>query len=389
MLRDIEFNGERLKIARLYRGKTISELAEETGISKQAISQFENNKNVPKFETLLSLMNSLSFPREYFHQRDSIKTVEGNTFFRALSTTSKKEQLCQVNKTKILVKMYCFFEQYVDFPKPNIPDVSEANGDIEVMADIVRKSWDLGNKPITNIVNVMEKNGIIVSSFNTNDGKIDAFTQSHLINGEVYPFVILGDDKEVAVRRQFSAAHELAHIILHDMYCNTEELTKEEYKSMEEQANDFAAAILLPKEAFLADVSHYPNKLDFYVELKTKWRVSVSAMIIRAFRLGAITHNQYQYLMKQLSKRGWRTKEPLDERLKLPRPTVLKKVVDVLISNNVLDENEIVEELSNYGLALPVEEIETLLGLERGKLQSKSSTGLSLKLKDNVSQLRA
>lgn len=389
MLRDSEFNGERLKIARLYRGKTISELAEETGISKQAISQFENNKTTPGFETVLNLMNSLNFPREYFHQSDNIKSIEGNTFFRALSTTSKKEQLCQINKTKMLVKIYCFFERYIDFPKPNIPNVEDANGDIEIMAEMVRKDWGLGNKPINNIVNVMEKNGIIVSSFNTNDGKIDAFTQSHLIDGEVYPFVILGDDKEAAVRRQFSAAHELAHIILHDMDCNTEEITKEEYKHMEEQANDFAAAILLPKEEFLADVSQYPNKLDFYIELKKKWRVSISAMIIRAFRLNAITHNQYQYLMKQVSKRGWRTKEPLDDIIKVSKPTVLRKVVDVLISNNILDENQIIEELSNYGLALPAEEIETLLGLEKGRLQKTSCLNVSVNLKNNISQLRA
>ena len=101
------------------------------------------------------------------------------------------------------------------------------------------------------------------------------------------------------------------------MCCNTEENTKAEYKYMEEQAHDFASAILVPRDAFLADVSQYPNKLDFYVELKKKWRVSISAMIIRAFRLNAITHNQYQYLMKQLSKRGWRTKEPLDDIIKI------------------------------------------------------------------------
>ena len=389
MLKDTEFNGERLKIARLYRGKTISELAGETGISKQAISQFENNKTAPGFETVLNLMNSLNFPREYFHQKDNIKTVEGNTFFRALSSTSKKEQLCQINKTKILVKIYCFFEQYIDFPKPNIPDISKANGDIEIMAKIVREVWGLGDKPINNIINVMEKNGIIISSFNTNDGKIDAFTQSHLIDGKVYPFVILGDDKEAAVRRQFSAAHELAHIILHDMDCNTEEITKEEYKYMEEQANDFAAAILLPRDAFLADVSQYPNKLDFYVELKKKWRVSISAMIIRAFRLNAITHNQYQYLMKQLSKRGWRTKEPLDDIIKISKPTVLKKAVDILLVNNILTESQIIEELSNYGLALPAEEIEILLGLEQGMLQKTHSPNVSLNLKNNISQLRA
>ena len=66
MIKNIEFNGERLKSARLYRGKTIKELADQTEISKQAISQFENGKATPSIETLLKIMNVLKFPREYF-----------------------------------------------------------------------------------------------------------------------------------------------------------------------------------------------------------------------------------------------------------------------------------------------------------------------------------
>ena len=36
------FRGERLKNARLFRGLTLTELADRTGISKQSISQYEN-----------------------------------------------------------------------------------------------------------------------------------------------------------------------------------------------------------------------------------------------------------------------------------------------------------------------------------------------------------
>ena len=93
--------------------------------------------------------------------------------------------------------------------------------------------------------------------------------------------------------------------------------------------------------------------------------------------------------MKQLSKRGWRTKEPLDDIIKISKPTVLKKAVDVLLVNNILTESQIIEELSNYGLALPPEEIEILLGLEQGMLQKTHSPNVSLNLKNNISQLRA
>lgn len=379
MIKNIEFNGERLKNARLYRGKTITELAEETEISKQAISQFENGKATPSIETLLKIMNVLKFPREYFRQIDEDITV--NTFFRALLTTSKKEQLIQVTRTKTLAKIYEFLEEYIDFPKFKTPLIDIENIDIEQVTLELRDCWGLGINPITNIVNVMEKNGVVVSSFKTNESKIDAFTQIHKVHNLERPFVVVGDDKESAVRRQFSMAHELGHIILHNNSIEVDELSREEYKMMEEEANNFAAAFLLPKESFLADVMQYPNKLEFYVELKKKWKVSISAMIIRAFKLNAITHNQYQYLMKQLSKKEWRIKEPLDDLIVTPKPVLLKRAIDMLITNDIMNEAEIVNELSNYGMALNADDIEMLLSLDKDTLRKKDSSTIVINLK--------
>lgn len=379
MIKNMEFNGERLKSARLYRGKTITELADETGISKQAISQFENGKATPSIETLLKLMNALKFPREYFRQVDEDITV--NTFFRALLITSKKEQLVQVTRTKTLAKIYEFLEEYIDFPKFKIPQIDIENVDIEEVALKLRDYWGLSINPIGNIVNLMEKNGIVVSSFKTNENKIDAFTQIHKVHNVERPFVVAGDDKESAVRRQFSMAHELGHIILHNNSIEVDELNREEYKMMEEEANNFAAAFLLPKESFLTDVMQYPNKLEFYVELKRKWKVSISAMIIRAFKLNAITHNQYQYLMKQLSKKGWKVKEPLDDLIVTPKPVILKKAIDMLITNDVMNEIEIVNELANYGMALDTDDIEMLLCLDRGRLRKNDGNNIVINLK--------
>jgi Zn-dependent peptidase ImmA (M78 family)/DNA-binding XRE family transcriptional regulator len=379
MIKNIEFNGERLKSARLYRGKTITELAEETEISKQAISQFENGKATPSIETLLKIMNVLKFPREYFLQVDEDITV--NTFFRSLLTTNKKEQLVQVTRTKTLAKIYEFLEEYIDFPEFKIPQIDIENINMEKISLDIREGWGLGVNPIGNVVSIMEKNGIVVSSFKTNESKIDAFTQIHKIHKTDRPFVVVGDDKESAVRRQFSMAHELGHIILHNSSIEVDELIREEYKMMEEEANNFAAAFLLPKESFLADVMQYPNKLEFYVELKKKWKVSISAMIIRAYKLDAITHNQYQYLMKQLSKKGWRVKEPLDDLIVTAKPVLLKRAIDMLITNDIMNETEIVSELANYGMALNTDDIEMLLCLDKGRLRKKESNNIVINLK--------
>ena len=60
------FQGEKLRKARLYRGLTLTELAEETGVSKQALSKYEKNQNEPTPSNLFALARSLNFPISYF-----------------------------------------------------------------------------------------------------------------------------------------------------------------------------------------------------------------------------------------------------------------------------------------------------------------------------------
>ena len=65
------FNGKRLKNARLFRGLTLTELAENTGISKQSLSLYENEKNTPEHERVRALATSLNFPYDFFFQKDA------------------------------------------------------------------------------------------------------------------------------------------------------------------------------------------------------------------------------------------------------------------------------------------------------------------------------
>ncbi|MDU7007178.1 MAG: helix-turn-helix transcriptional regulator, partial [Enterococcus faecalis] len=49
-----QFNGQRLKEARMYRGMTLEELKEKIGVSKQMISKYEQNISAPTPEILFS-----------------------------------------------------------------------------------------------------------------------------------------------------------------------------------------------------------------------------------------------------------------------------------------------------------------------------------------------
>ncbi|MBJ6360920.1 helix-turn-helix domain-containing protein [Paenibacillus sp. GCM10012307] len=377
------FNGDRLKAARIYRGKTIAELAEEVEVTKQAISQFENGKT-PGLETLLRLISALGFPRDYFYEQNRNEAQIGNTYFRALLTSKKKDRMSQIEKMKIVASIYHFLNKYVNFPNLNLPSDSYDFNDIESIASQLRQFWGIGvDEPLTNMVRLLEKNGIIVTSFSTDGEGIDAFSQRQQVEGCDYYFVVLGEDKRSATRRQFDAAHELGHIILHDWTHDIESLSREEFRQVENEANQFAASFLLPKDAFIRDLI-YPNKLDYYVELKKKWRVSVSAMIVRAYQLKVINNNQYQNLMKQLSKKGWRTKEPLDDVIQIPKPTLMKKAIEILIINQVMTGEQIVRQLSTNNLSLNSSEIEVLLGLDKGTLVDKNQGNPVVSIRQSI-----
>ena len=360
------FNGQRLKEARIFRNMSMTELASKVGVKKQAISQFENNLARPKPETEFAIVGALSFPRTYFYQKSENIAVN-NTFFRALSSTNALDKKTQEVKTKLVVQIYNFLCEYLEMPILNLPNLDSFKGDIETQAMSLRAYWNIGEKPIANMVELIEHNGIIVSAFDVDSDKIDAFTQVHNISTYPQYCVVLGNNKKSAVRRNFDVAHELGHIILHSNIENLEELSLEQQKELETEANQFASAFLMPKNAFYNDLIK-ANDLRTYVELKKEWHVSIAAMLIRAKTLGRINIKEYQSLMKSMSYRKWRIQEPLDDKLPLSVPTLFYSALEVLFENNIMTPQTFMEHLSNYGLAIYSNDLETLLSLPKGTL---------------------
>ncbi len=378
------FNGERLKQARIYRGLSINDLAEILDVSKQAISQYEKSEISPEFNKLSLIVNNLNFPPEYFFQCDSFDVETTTTYFRALISTNKINRLQQITKLKHLAIIHEVLTKYIEYPLFDISHkINIDNKSIEDFTSDLREQWGLGIDPIDDMAYLLEKNGIIVTSYTTETNNIDAYSQKITINGKDRFIVVLSNDKLSATRTQFDAAHELGHIFLHNWGIDLEELSKEEFKEIENQANEFAASFLLPKESFIRDVSLYPKDLNYYIELKRKWKVSISAMIIRAHRLDVLSFNQYQYLMRQMAFKGWRNKEPLDGVIMKPQPTLLSKSIDMLLANNIFTVKSFLDELAQNTLPLKPEDVELLLNLKKGTLKiepiSKETNILKLK----------
>ena len=74
-----QYNGDRVKFARIYNGLTVDELASKLNISAQAESQYEMGKITPQFDKLLGLSKVLNFPIDFFLKKDNISINTGSS----------------------------------------------------------------------------------------------------------------------------------------------------------------------------------------------------------------------------------------------------------------------------------------------------------------------
>ena len=125
----------------------------------------------------------------------------------------------------------------------------------------------------------------------------------------------------------------------------------------------------MPEESFKRDAQAGPQTLTYYKQLKKKWKVSIAAMIRRAQKLNVMSLDEYQFLIRQMQRRGQRKEEPLDDTLLTATPAMLKTAVLMLLQENVFTPKEFMDELAeNYNLSINPSEVEYLLDLPTGTL---------------------
>ncbi|WP_370931041.1 ImmA/IrrE family metallo-endopeptidase [Bartonella sp. DGB1] len=156
----------------------------------------------------------------------------------------------------------------------------------------------------------------------------------------------MASDKKSAVRRRFDATHELAHLCLHTWVTEEELDDPKRLKQIEKEADHFAGAFLLPRRSFLNEI--YSTKVESFIHLKSRWKVSIQSMVQRCKQLGIFDEYQILNLQKQISYKKWRTNEPLDSgpgALAFEEPLLLNYVVKKLIKSGKFTFDELINEL--------------------------------------------
>ena len=363
----------RIKQARVSRGLSMVELSELVSVSKQAISQYEMGKNAPSKAILNSIAMVLRYPISFFYKPVPVnENASSAVFFRSRKTARVKALSAAREKIEIFREINDYLEQYVDFPILNLPKITYEdeginpidNEQIEQYALILREYWGLGKGPIDNLISIVQKNGIMVSKMQLRLNKLDAFS----VWFDNKPFIFLSSDKDTNVRIRFDIAHELGHLLMHAHYYSEEDLKNSAiHEKLENEADRFAGAFLLPKESFSKDV--FSTSIDHFIQMKAKWMVSIGCMIYRCDTLGILSSNQIKYLKDQMTTRVYWRREPLDREMPVEKPFAHKQAILLLLENGIITPWQLVEETG-----CSAEEIEQYCYLDKGTLTTKSDS---------------
>ncbi|MER9006383.1 ImmA/IrrE family metallo-endopeptidase [Mesorhizobium sp. M0862] len=288
------FNKSRLKVARQRAGLTMRELASRVGIEPRTVTGYEAGEYLPSDDVARKFARVLGFALEFFMADDlDIPLVEGVSF-RSMSKMTARQRDGAIAAGAVAFLLSDWLDGEFDLPDADLPDMREELP--QTAAAGLRDYWGLGNRPIKNTVHLLELKGVRVFSLGEDGKEVDAYS---LWRG-ARPYVFLNTQKS-AERSRFDAAHELGHLVLHK-HASPNGL------EAEKQANEFAAAFLMP-EAPLRAVGRVSG-LPKVVQLKQEWSVSVAAMAYRLHEIGLLTKWNYQQIFVEISRRGWRTAEP-------------------------------------------------------------------------------
>lgn len=383
------FQGLRLKQLRTVHSLTLAELGEQIGRSSSTLSAWENGSQLPEAESFGRLCQVFGVSRQWF-LKSVPQTAEENQrpyFYRSQASAHKHARQRSQLYLLWLQEISSFFQDAMDWPPVNVPmlDTDDcqliADEEIEEIARECRQRWKLGTAPIPDVIQVMENAGIICTRATLGHVKMDGVSHVSVIDGR--PYVLIAEDKANAIRNRFDAAHELGHIVLHSRIPQGQYEDDELYNLLEAQAHRFASAFLLPPESFSQEVV-WPT-LDNLLSLKSRWKVSVAAMIVRCRDLSLLNEQVELRLWKGRSARRWTKGEPGDDAIPFEQPKLMMRGVHLLVDNGVFERDTLVNQI---GLAPEI--IEMLCNLRRGYLNHQLCADdkvVSLKLKPKAQRV--
>lgn len=353
------FSGQRLCLARQRAGLSKKGFAEILGVHPRTVMRWESDDRQPAQSELSAIVETLGFPIEFFLGTEVDLADSSAASFRSMSSMSASQRDSALASGSFGFIAFDWIETQFNLPDPDLANLRHETP--EGAARALREEWLIGERPISNMIALLESKGVRVCSLAEEVRQVDAFSMWRRDR----PYVFLNSFKS-AEHQRFDAAHELGHLVLHRHGAPSG-------REAEIEANRFASAFLMPAADVRAQLPIVYG-LNSLVRAKARWKVSVAALNMRVHRLGLTSEWEYRSLCIDLQKAGYRTREPYG--IERESSQVWKQVFEDLRSRG-MSKADLAERLS-----LPPREIDNLvfglvsmLPLEGGGTGSGQKTG--------------
>lgn len=307
--------GDRVRRLRLGLGLSQLDLATDAGIASGVVSMIENDRHEPDVATVRALAQVLDCTPDYLTTPAVFEAPNvDRPKLRAYADASQRsvDRTTYDSITAIEAVEHIRLRRIADLVPVFDGDLNDEVAIDEIAADVRTAAGLHTSEVIPNVIRAAERLGCVVLpmdgelgrhwglSFRVNDVPVVRVTRpSHDPEHD-----IPGD------RQRFTVAHELGHLVLH---AGTGQPTSPEAAArMENEANRFAAAFLVPGDSALEDLYAAGGRvtLSTLATLKSKWGYSIKAFVMRFRQLGVIDDAQARSLYKQISARKWNKDEP-------------------------------------------------------------------------------
>lgn len=293
-------NPEMVILAREYRGLTQADLASSVGMKQPRVARIEAGTGADlDAEEMTGISKVLGFPKDFFflpEQRFSYGSSSVFTRTRQLKASERRKVSGVVNVLRIHIRRmldHIDIHQARPLPRLSLDDY----GTPTACARALRAAWGCPSGPIRNLTKLLEGAGVLIVECDFGGVPMDATC----IQLAELPPIIFVDRNVPGDRWRFTLAHELAHLIMHDIPRPT----------MEDEADEFASEFLVPSDEISPDLSRATaSKLQTFLPLKEYWGVSIAMLVMKAHALGKIDDNQRKWLYIQMNKLGIRKLEP-------------------------------------------------------------------------------
>jgi len=312
-------NSDRVRHARVYHGWSQDHLASLIGKSQPAIHHIEKG-GAPAPDTLAAIAEQTQFSLAFFERGSLPDLPDGSLRFRKSASASQRDS----DRIRAHVRQTVEVVNDLQERTPRLPVRLEAVAKdavvdaeaIEELATRCREWMGVGRfDPIPNLTRAIERSGVVVIGYSQEIEKHEGASYwPDYPRGR--PVVCLTRSRSGDGNRM-SLAHEVGHLVLHT-------LRSPDIPTSESEAFRFAGALLLPREVAYEQIEGPVTLRDLAI-VKSRFGISIRALVRRLLDLNLITRERRVSLEKQISARGWHKEEPVT--VPAEEPQLLREIM--------------------------------------------------------------